>query len=69
MRKKMNRDANAAGGTMKLREHILIWQRRLADYLNEKCQHLSLNGMLALLIAFSLAYSFCLLRLIINAIH
>ncbi|RZM00525.1 MAG: hypothetical protein EOO88_58620 [Pedobacter sp.] len=52
----------------KLSMRLLLFQRRLADYLNIKCGSLSSRAVLALLITFSAAVSAYLLRLIINAI-
>jgi len=69
MKNKLNRGPNDAAGIKRVREKIESFKRRLADYLNERCQHLSTSGLFALLIAFSVLYSFYLLRLITRAIH
>ena len=69
MKNKKNLGANDAEGIKKVLEKMERCKRRLADYLNEKCQHLSTSGLLSLLIAFSVLYSFYLLRLITRAIH
>ena len=69
MKNKLNRGTNNAAGIVKVLEKMERCKRRLADYLNERCQHLSTSGLLALLIAFSVLYSFYLLRLITGAIH
>jgi len=69
MKNKMNRGANDAEGIKKVLEKVERCKRRLADCFYKKCQHLSTSGLLALLIAFSVLYSFYLLRLITRAIH
>lgn len=69
MRKHTNfREHKSRGIITKINQWILAEQKRLADYLNIKCQDISANGLMAFLITFSVIATAVLLRLIISAV-